>query len=1288
MSPVSGQKFTTYTYGPADESPVAVLARTNITALLGSIVQLDGRKSYDPEKRPLNYYWNFRQVPIGSTVEDTGFKVLRPRSSAVSFIPDKVGNYVVELVVDDGEYASLPVTASIFIQYCQVPVGENIVPDAQFLWNYISDFWALVEDREKITTIWSGVLQLIGSELLTLWDHDLNKSLASIQPVKQRRWQRVSMRTDLTPYKDQRIIVGKTDAGTNGRTGNIGQTPGTGATSVFYVPLGQPGDGDRTDFTNLNGNFGAKGRLLCVDGVGHIIERVANKGLLLSTNNDGDTALGTNILSSVGTVELPTDFVADGVQAGDRLVIRSGENAGTYLVKSVSTTQVAVAYLTDPPGGPLPSFQAETSQSFIIGRPYSVVFLRNATLPDGVVGASWRLSHLLHVPGAQFQARGVSEGDVLVLEVTRNDVKLSAELRARVVGAAGDRLAFEFTTEDLAASTNSGAAASIVASGGVVTVSGLTGMLPTSIGGSLQILNGDNPGTYKILSFIDETSVTIRNPLASGADSGNPAISWVERNRSGMDVERDLFKQLVQDLRLVPGQASDQDVSAFAETFISFLPPGINLAQRNFGPYKFSMKAKQVIHNRATAIDKSLVSLPALQETPADPPTILLENLDYTVEEGMVRFVSGLFSPKAHSPEDFWAELALLDNSDRVEENFGRLVNLKQDDLNAKQTRAPYLSAVKGLIFSYANGPTVNNIRLGMQILLGLPFTEEKGLILEHQEDFTTNSDGDSFGRVLVEDLDNNWKLTGNRRIYFYPMAVGLEINPATGVAYTVGDTLEAFVPICKGVDVQDYVKVPDWWTRSLYGLEVLKYFVFKIVVDSAVFDSDDVQFALDFVKAIKPTYTRVIATLLHSLEDDISVEDEVGGAIRLKFYDNVTGLEATNRATDDNHQGVTLWHLNSRPYHTRVLKTVRDLATSDDGSDVLATSASGWGSLVRAEQALVGPSRIEGDLLHIHQGQPGAGVMNPVNYEIKEVVSPTVLKLLRAAPLSEPVETQGPALDVDLFEYGTGLTASVIRRQCATLLAYATLDVSASGLVTGTSALFKSNNVMPGDHLVLENQKEEYVIDGLEVGGAAASITWATSEATVTGLTGRTVDDVGKFLELTNSDHNGRFRVTGFVSATSLKVYSTFSTGADSHNGAVGWLVLPDSLEISETQLQLKRLDGTKPALSALFGVPGRVVRPRLQRAVWHNVWPNYHGGSSTFRVQITGETPSLVGDAFSPGMVGTYLSISDSPGGVNDGIFLITDYISCGVVVVDNPSVTSDPSPGVATMKLLGVP
>jgi len=76
--------------------------------------------------------------------------------------------------------------------------------------------------------------------------------------------------------------------------------------------------------------------------------------------------------------------------------------------------------------------------------------------------------------------------------------------------------------------SNQGADASIEEAAGVVSVSGLTGMSAESVGNYLRILNGDHPGIYRISGYITGYEVTIENPSASGADSGNPEIEWEE----------------------------------------------------------------------------------------------------------------------------------------------------------------------------------------------------------------------------------------------------------------------------------------------------------------------------------------------------------------------------------------------------------------------------------------------------------------------------------------------------------------------------------------------------------------------------------------------------------------------------------------------------------------------------------------------------------------------------------------------------------------------------------------
>jgi len=1368
------RRFVTTTTGQGNLKPIAVLATSKIDTIIGSIIQLDGRQSYDPERQSLTFKWSFTQVPLGSGVEDIGFKDIRPNSTAVSFIPDKTGIYVVQLVVNDGELNSAPVTCYVNIQLTRVPVGENIVPDAQFLWNYISDFWKLVEDREKITTLWSSVIQLIGAELIKLWGNDYNKSFNTIQSSYQRRWQKFSMVTDLSSLADQRIIVGKTDSGVGGASGNIGAIPGIGNTSVFYLPLGRVGDGDKTDFTSLKGNYGPKGRVLVVDDTTYTIDRVVNQDQSITTGTDLVTTLASNTVTSASGF-------GDAVE-GDILVIKAGSDAGRYRIKIPnSSTSITVVYPADPPAGPIPSFHNGSSIGYSIVREYSLAVVNEMAIPDGLVNASWRVPHLLHTPNLDLEAQGIRAGDILVFGVNRADLGLSTEVQAQVVGANGDRLGFELTVQELDPSVNEGSDASLVESGGIVTVSGLTNIRETSAGGYLEILNGDNPGVYKIRSYISEDAVIIDNSLASGADSGNPGIQWVERAKTGVNVERALFQKIVRDLRIVPASSSDTEVAAAAEALIRFMPIGINLSTRPFSKYGITFKAKKVHHNTAIKVPNELVSVPVLQESVVDPPVALRENLDYLVESGYLTFVNELFSLSSPSPEVLWAECTLFDNSAVVEQNFGRLVGLSRDDLSSKNTRAPYLSAVKGLFFAYTNGPTVANIRLGLQILFGLPFAEEKGVILEVQDDFTVDTSGNPLGRMLVEDLDDAGKKTGNRRIYLYSNLVGLETNPSTLEVYKAGDTINRFAPISKGVDVLDYVKDPLWWKRSLYGLEILKYFTFKVIVDGQIFDSNDVQFALDFVKIIKPAYTQVITSALLEFSDDIITSDSLGGRILLKFYTSPWGLEATNRANDMNSQGAVLWTTGAYPFHTRTPRLLKDVVTQKfpevSGSNanisapvsgicqlsgilgltsicvgdqltilsgpnvgtytitsftnpnlisfatpagwadvnvnwkvtaaVLATSATGWDtSMIRGrtrdtatysgfEDGKLPP--IEGDVLVILAGQPGAAEAAPGMYEIEQVIDAHTLRLGWVASTVDPDQyatagTVKNALDASIFPYGSSLKCSILRRENPTVLWGKDLVTDGTtNKVTSATANFLKNHVRVGDHLCVESgaNKGEYIIDSLENSGSVASIAASVSGlATVTGLTSMILQSEGGILQVLNGANKGTYFISQYVSATSVKIRTATAVLQTS----VQWREVPRAPYISATQVGLKNDFGAPSVLSALAGQSFRVTRPFMHKAEVYNVQVAYSNITTEMVLQGTYASAAGIGasgdcrDLFTPGMVGLTVNISESSVVAHDGAWMITRYINSGRVMANVGGTTDDT--GTDKLNFLGAP
>jgi len=79
------------------------------TVLVGDTVQLDGSGSNDPDPLDtLTFAWSFVSVPAGSTATLSDATAVNP-----TFVVDVSGNYVVQLIVNDGTVDSLPDSVSI-----------------------------------------------------------------------------------------------------------------------------------------------------------------------------------------------------------------------------------------------------------------------------------------------------------------------------------------------------------------------------------------------------------------------------------------------------------------------------------------------------------------------------------------------------------------------------------------------------------------------------------------------------------------------------------------------------------------------------------------------------------------------------------------------------------------------------------------------------------------------------------------------------------------------------------------------------------------------------------------------------------------------------------------------------------------------------------------------------------------------------------------------------------------------------------------------------------------------
>jgi hypothetical protein len=112
--------YVTVSVLPPNGSPGAVAGADQVVAA-GSIVQLDGDGSSDPDNDPISYSWSITDLPTGSsaTLDDAS-------SPTPTFMADLPGEYSVALVVSDGNLSSnvdeLTITAG-------TPIGGLINSD-------------------------------------------------------------------------------------------------------------------------------------------------------------------------------------------------------------------------------------------------------------------------------------------------------------------------------------------------------------------------------------------------------------------------------------------------------------------------------------------------------------------------------------------------------------------------------------------------------------------------------------------------------------------------------------------------------------------------------------------------------------------------------------------------------------------------------------------------------------------------------------------------------------------------------------------------------------------------------------------------------------------------------------------------------------------------------------------------------------------------------------------------------------------------------------------------------
>jgi hypothetical protein len=824
-----------------------------------TIVQLDGSRSIDPQGGPLTYLWQLVDgpttsafvfdgndgntipllIPTGFTdhfysqeagdlfgqdsfvagdvllvastvfvIESTGtdghgffiritgydlpdnlgplapFKIVRQRGISgptqvkATFLPDVPGIFKFNLTVNNGALSSFPSECIVNVTVSFLPRG--IVPDLSFLWDYLSDFWKLVEDRERIEIFWSALAQVASAELLSLWQIDYGKSLRDVQRTFQRRW----LHYDLL----------------------LNEQPGLIELSTVRAVYG----GLESIDIPTAGISGVAGRHL---------------DLFLSTQTDPIVIFFSG--ADPQTAQSIVDQINGYMHAIDPTVV-----ARVVPKKNGLSSRVRI----DAPFGFAVS---STSTLTLFGLGTNGIAKGTAGTVMGI--RSYRVERsLAHL--------AVKQGDFLTIEDTTFRI-------AQVIDDSSDDYYFQRVN-------------------------------------TLDDIPGDIGTNWLISGQATSTSLNFYSALVTAGDAVTLEVI-------------DLTTNLI-DYVTVP--ATGACAAATGTLGIDASMIGHFIVNPNVAVYFVSVTRRQY-----TPIDSLVVDVPHLQQyiNNTDDSQVIHRNLDYflTTHRGVscIQFMVSNDVTKdiwegLTPPPRLWAETTYIDNRPVIEASFGIPASFTLDDLSTLPSNVDYLSSVRGLWYAYFNGPTVFNIRAGTQILLGLPFAEEMGVITEIRDDFSVTS-----GRILVQDTAN----TEITRSYSFPPSLSLEVNPATGKPYVVGDTVLQYAPLVKGVEVLDRVNSPKWFggyvnQGALH--EVEKFFKFMVRVDSAAFNLNALLYVKSFILRIKPTYTYPVFVVKAAVAStEVVVSDGVARSGFLNLYEgpcfhgpawNVAGMWDQPRAS------------------------------------------------------------------------------------------------------------------------------------------------------------------------------------------------------------------------------------------------------------------------------------------------------------------------------------------------------------------------------------------------------
>ncbi|MCD9457438.1 PKD domain-containing protein [Marinibactrum halimedae] len=153
-----------------DNKPPVAVAGADLTIELNHLVSLDGSASSDPDGDALNFQWAITSAPEGSTDA-----LINANMAVAEFTPTVLGEYEVQLVVDDGELSSEPDSLTITVVYTNNTPVANAGPDQRVMLGAavtLSGVASSDADNDPLSYAWRVIAQPSGSAVELVNDTD------------------------------------------------------------------------------------------------------------------------------------------------------------------------------------------------------------------------------------------------------------------------------------------------------------------------------------------------------------------------------------------------------------------------------------------------------------------------------------------------------------------------------------------------------------------------------------------------------------------------------------------------------------------------------------------------------------------------------------------------------------------------------------------------------------------------------------------------------------------------------------------------------------------------------------------------------------------------------------------------------------------------------------------------------------------------------------------------------------------------------------------------------------